>query len=94
MRETGSVETRVSKRGRKPALSQTEIQNIDQLIKAQSDITIHEIQGKRGTNVCQEKNKDTVDYHTTMRHSKQVLSVWSLSKSVQAVKWLKNLESV
>lgn len=44
MRETGSVETRVSLRGRKPALSQTDIQKIDQLIRAQPDITIHEIQ--------------------------------------------------
>ena len=32
MRETGSVETRGSQRGRKPALSQEDIQNIDQLI--------------------------------------------------------------
>ncbi len=32
MRETGSVETRVSQCGRKPALSQEDIQNIDQLI--------------------------------------------------------------
>lgn len=46
MRETGSIETRVSQRGRKPALSQTDMQNIDQLIKAQSDITIREIQEK------------------------------------------------
>ena len=37
MRETGSVETRVSLRGRKPALSQTDIQKIDQLIRAQPD---------------------------------------------------------
>lgn len=46
MRETGSVETRVSLRGRKPALSQTDIQNIDWLIQEQSDITIHEIREK------------------------------------------------
>ena len=43
MRETGSVETRVSQRGRKSALSQTDLQNIDQMIRAQPDITIHEI---------------------------------------------------
>ena len=43
MRETGSVETRVSQRGRKSALSQTDLQNIDQMIHAQPDITIHEI---------------------------------------------------
>ena len=46
MRETGTVETRVSQRGRKPALSETDIQNIDRLIKAQPDITIREIQEK------------------------------------------------
>ena len=43
MRETGSVETRTSLRGRKPSLSPEDIQNIDQLIQQQSDITIHEI---------------------------------------------------
>lgn len=43
MRETGSVETRVSLRGRKPALSQADLQNIDWAIQAQPDATIHEI---------------------------------------------------
>lgn len=43
MRETGSVENKVFLRGRKPALSQTNLQDIDRLIQAQSDITIHEI---------------------------------------------------
>lgn len=43
MRETGSVETRVSQRGRKSALSQADLQNIDQVIRAQPDIMIHEI---------------------------------------------------
>ena len=43
MRETGSVETRTSLRGRKPALSPEDTHNIDQLIQQQSDITIHEI---------------------------------------------------
>lgn len=46
MRETGSVETRVSQRGRKQALKQTDIENIDNLIKSQPDITIHEINEK------------------------------------------------
>lgn len=46
MRETGSVETRVSLRGRKPALSQADIQKIDRLIQEQPDITIHEIREK------------------------------------------------
>lgn len=43
MRETGTVETRVSQRGRKSALGRTDLQNIDQMILAQPDITIHEI---------------------------------------------------
>jgi len=60
MRETGSVETRVSERGRKPALSQTEIQNIDQLIKAQSDITIHGIQEKLQLSVSDETIRKAV----------------------------------
>ena len=46
MRETGSVETRVSLRGRKPALSQADIQKIDRLIQEQPDITIHEVREK------------------------------------------------
>lgn len=36
-------ETMVSQRGRKSALSQTDLQNIDQTIQAPPDITIHEI---------------------------------------------------
>ncbi len=34
MRETDSVETRVSLRGRKPALSQGDVHNIDRLIQS------------------------------------------------------------
>lgn len=54
MRETGSVETRTSQRGRKPALSQNDIQNIDQLIQQQPDITIHEIVEKLQLHVSDE----------------------------------------
>ena len=43
MRETGSVETRTSLRGRKPVLTQKDLQNIDLLIQNQPDITINEI---------------------------------------------------
>lgn len=60
MRETGSVETRVSQHGRKPALTQTEIQNIDQLIKAQPDITIHEIREKLQLRACDETVRKAV----------------------------------
>lgn len=54
MRETGSVETRTSQRGRKAALSQNDIQNIDQLIQQHSDITIHEITEKLQLHVSDE----------------------------------------
>lgn len=60
MRETGSVETRVSLRGRKPALSQSDLQNIDQLIQAQSDITIHEIREKLQLQVSDETVRKAV----------------------------------
>lgn len=60
MRETGSVETRVSLRGRKPALSQTDIHNIDRLIQEQSDITVHEIREKLQLQVSDETVRKAV----------------------------------
>ena len=54
MRETGSVETRTSQRGRKPVLSQNDFQNIDQLIQQQPDITIREIMEKLQLHVSDE----------------------------------------
>lgn len=60
MRETGSVETRVSQRGRKCSLKQTDIENIDDLIKAQPDITIHEINEKLQLSVSDETVRKTV----------------------------------
>lgn len=60
MRETGSVETRVSQRGRKRSLKQTDIKNIDDLIKAQSDITIHEINEKLQLSVSDETVRKAV----------------------------------
>ena len=60
MRETGTVETRVSQRGRKPALKQTDIQNIDQLIQAHPDITIHEIKEELHLQVSDESVRKTV----------------------------------
>lgn len=60
MRETGSVETRVSQRGCKQALNHKEIDNIDNLIKAQSDITIHEINEKLQLSVSDETVRKTV----------------------------------
>ncbi len=60
MRETGSVETRVSLRGRKPALSQRDIHNIDRLIQEQPDITIHEIREKLQLQVSDETIRKAV----------------------------------
>ena len=41
-KKTGSVELQTSQRGRKPALTEKDLQGIDQLIAAQPDITIGE----------------------------------------------------
>ena len=41
-KKTGSVELQTSQRGRKPALTEEDLQGIDQLIAAQPDITIGE----------------------------------------------------
>lgn len=54
MRETGSVNTRVSLRGRKPFLGQTDIQNIDWLVQERLDITIHKISEKLWLRVSDE----------------------------------------
>ena len=47
MKKTGSVELQTSQRGRKPALTEKDLQDIDQLITAQPDITIDEISKNR-----------------------------------------------
>ena len=54
MRETGSVETRTSQRGREPALSQNDIQNIDRLIQQQPVITINKVLEKLQLHVSDE----------------------------------------
>ena len=41
--ETGSIETRTCLRGRKPALTPEEVENINQLVKNSPDITMQEI---------------------------------------------------
>ena len=41
--ETGSIETRTYLRGRKPALTPEEVENINQLVKNRPDITMQEI---------------------------------------------------
>ena len=59
-RETGSVETRTSLRGRKPSLSRKDIQNIDCLIQQQPDITINEIIDTLQLHVSDETVRKTI----------------------------------
>ena len=54
------METRVSLRGRKPALSQMDIHNIDRLIQEQPDITVHEIREKLQLQVSDETVRKAV----------------------------------
>ena len=60
MRETGSVETRTSLRGRKPSLSRKDIRNIDCLIQQQPDITINEIIDTLQLHVSDETVRKTI----------------------------------
>ena len=43
MKKTGSVELRTSQHGRKPALTEEDLQEIDRLIMVRPDITVDEI---------------------------------------------------
>lgn len=54
MKRTGSVELQTSKRGRKPLLTEQNINDIDQLIRNCPDITIDEIIDKLSLSVCNE----------------------------------------
>ena len=60
MRETGSVKTRTSQRGRKHALTPEDIQNIDRVVQQEPDITIDEIIDKLGLHVCNETVRKAV----------------------------------
>ncbi len=60
MRETGSAAARTSLRGRKRVLSEKDIQNIDQLIQKQPDITINEILEKLQLHVSDETVRKAV----------------------------------
>lgn len=60
MKKTGSVELQTSQRGRKPALTEKDLQDIDQLITAQPDITIDEIIEKHGLYVSNETVRKAV----------------------------------
>ena len=60
MRETGSVKTMTSQRGRKHALTPEDIQNIDRVVQQEPDITIDEIIDKLGLHVCNETVRKAV----------------------------------
>ena len=60
MRETGSVKTRTSQRGRKHALTPEDIQNIDRVVQQEPDITIDEIIDKLDLHVCNETVRKAV----------------------------------
>ena len=59
-KKNGSVELQTSRRGRKPALTEEDLQGIDQLIVAQPDITIDEIIEKQGLSVSNETVRKAV----------------------------------
>ena len=60
MRETGSVKTRTSQRGRKHALTPEDLQNIDRVVQQEPDLTIDEIIDKLGLHVCNETVRKAV----------------------------------
>ena len=60
MKKTGSVDLQTSGRGRKAALTEEDLHEIDQLIVAQPDITIDEIIEKLGVTVSNETMRKAV----------------------------------
>ena len=60
MRETGSVAVQTSKRGRKPILSQQQLDKIAETITNQPDISIHEIKEKLALPVSEENIREKV----------------------------------
>lgn len=60
MRETGSVAVRTSERGRKPILTQKNLDDIKNVIIEQPDITIHEIKEKLNLPVSEENIREKV----------------------------------
>lgn len=60
MKNTGSVDLRTNQRGRKPDLTEKNLQDIDQLIASQPDITIDEVIDKLKLSVCNETVRKAV----------------------------------
>ena len=60
LEETGSIETQTYLRGRKPALTLEEVENINQLVKTRPDITMQEIIENLHLTVSNETVRKTV----------------------------------
>ena len=60
MKKTGSVDLQTSQLGRRPALTEEDLQDIDQLITVQPDITIDEIIEKQELSVSNETVRKAV----------------------------------
>ena len=60
MKRTGSVELRVTQRGRKAKLTQQDLDTINNLVHEQPDITIREIKEKLHLDVCEETVRKAV----------------------------------
>ena len=60
MRKTGSVAVQTGKRGRKPILSQQQLDEIAKIIINQPDISIHEIKEKLNLPVSEENIREKV----------------------------------
>ncbi len=54
MKKTGSADLQTSQRGRKPALTEEDLREIDRLIMARPNITVDEIIEKQGLSVSNE----------------------------------------
>lgn len=60
MKETGSIEPKTYLRGRKPSLTEEDLQNIDNLLKEQPDLTIREIKETLDLPACEETVRKAV----------------------------------
>ena len=59
-KETGSIEPKTYLRGRKPSLSEEDLQNIDNLLGEHPDLTISEIKEELNLPVCEETVRKAV----------------------------------
>ncbi|MBR5313286.1 MAG: helix-turn-helix domain-containing protein [Clostridia bacterium] len=60
MKETGSIEPKTYLRGRKTSITEEDLQNIDNLLKEQPDLTIREIKETLNLSVCEKTVRKAV----------------------------------